>query len=129
MVRAHGLSPRRTKRDDVISPGTRKNTGGIIIGVAIRCRARRFEFLGVIRWMTNHRVPVQPSTTILVGVKHIARAPTRHRLCASLDGQLLWAGLSQVGVAAGHRTVSDSIKGLDDEREVEAVDEADVVEI
>ena len=129
MVRAHRLSPRRTKRDDVISPGTRKNTGGIIIGVAIRRRARLFEFLGVICWMTDHGVPVQPSTTILVGVEHIACTPTRHRLCAGLDGELLRAALSQVGVATGHCTVSDSIKGLDDEREVEAVDEADVVEI
>lgn len=129
MVRAHGLRPRRTKRDDVISPRTRKNTGGIIVGVAIRRRARRFEFLGVIRWTTDHGIPVHPSTTILIGVEHIARAPARHRLAAGLDGELLRAGLSQVVITAGDRTVSGAVEGFDGEGEVEPVDEADVVEV
>ncbi|URE41652.1 hypothetical protein MUK42_37485 [Musa troglodytarum] len=107
-----------------------EDAGRVVVRVAVRRRARRLERLGIVRRLARGRVPEHAAAAVLVGVEHVARAPARHRLPVDPDGQLRGAGPSQVAVAAGGAAVAAlRIDRRHHHRQVEAVDEADVVEV
>lgn len=121
--------PGRTEGDDIVSPGASENTGRIIVCVAIRRRTNLLELLRVIRRLTNHRIPVDAPTTVLVRIKHVTRTTARHRLSADFQGELRRAGGPQVTVASGDTAIPLPVNWGDGHWQVESVDEADVVKI
>lgn len=121
--------PVRAEGNDIIRVRTRKNTRRIVVRVAIRPGAGVLELLRIIRRLTRGRISEIAPATILIRIENIAGAPARHRLAVDPNGELLGAVFSQISVAAGDAAVSLAVDRRDDDGEVEAVDEADVVEI
>lgn len=121
--------PGRTKWDHIISDWscTGYNTGKIVISKARSCRASCFEQSGIIGSQTRRRSVEFPSATILIFVKYIASTPTRDDLPVGFQGQLRRAVGPQIGVTSGGAAVPFAAERLHDDRQVEAVDEADVI--
>uniref|UniRef100_A0A0D9XAJ9 Uncharacterized protein n=1 Tax=Leersia perrieri TaxID=77586 RepID=A0A0D9XAJ9_9ORYZ len=94
--------------------------GGIIISVAIRFGASRFEQLRVLRRMASIRIPIGAIAAVIRPAKRLAGAPAS---AAVAGAELGGAPLVEIDEAAGVRAVGDG--GLDEHGEIVAVDEAD----
>ena len=121
--------PLCAKGNHIISPSAGKYTRGIIIGIAIRFWTSRFEELRVVRWLASHGVAVDAAAAVLVGVEHVAGAAAPHSPFAGAEGELGGAARAEVAVAARRAAVAAPVDRDDGHGQVEAVDEADVVEV
>jgi hypothetical protein len=129
VVRAHRSLPGGAEGDGVVGVGAGEDAGGIVVGVAVGGGAGGLELLGVEGGLARRRVAVHPPAAVLVGVEDVAGAPARHRPPVHLLRQLRRAAVPQVAVAPGHRAVALPVERAHHHGEVEAVHEADVVEV
>lgn len=129
MVTAHLMVPAGAKADDVIGGVAGENTGRIIVRITIRRRTRLLKLLRVNRRPASQRVPIRSSATVLIGVKHIAGAPAGDDFPFRFYRQCRRAIGSQIAIAACQAALSGSVDWRHRHRQIEAVDEADVVKI
>ena len=121
--------PGGAEGNDIISAWTSEDAGWIIVGITIRSGTSLLKLLGIKGGFASGGVPIKPSAAILVRVKHVTRATAPNGLAVSLKGQFVRASGSQVGVAPRWGAVSLSVNGPDGDRDVEAVHQANVVEV
>lgn len=68
-----------------------------------------------------------PSATVLILVINITSTPASNRLPVGFQCQLRRAAGQKVGVTTGGATVTFAAEWLHDDRQVEAIDKADVI--
>lgn len=129
MVRAYLSFPGRAEGDDIISSRTSEDAGWIIVRITVRSGTSFLKLLGIKGGFASGGVPIIPSAAILVRVKHVTRATAPNRLPVSLNGQFVRASSSEVGVAPRGGAVSLSVNGPNGDGDVEAVHQANVVEV
>lgn len=117
---------RRAKCDGIIGAGASESAGGVIVGVAIRSRTSRFEYLRVFRRLTGRRWTIRATTAVFRRPKLLTRASTR---AAVSRLKLRWTLPIQVRHAPGRPTCAGSTGPLDDHRQIVPVDKTDIVEI
>lgn len=115
-----------TKGNCIISGGTCKSTGSIIVSVAIRSGTSSLEHLRVNRGPASSRWPIRAAAAVLRATKSLTRALTR----APIGGSKLSRALPvQIGGTPGWSTHTRPAISLHDHRQVVTVDEAHVVEV
>ncbi|KAL6964366.1 hypothetical protein U1Q18_035421 [Sarracenia purpurea var. burkii] len=118
-----GAASTRMERRKTISP---EGGGG---AASSERRARLFENPRIVRRQTGNRIGKRPSATILVRIEDVTRAPARDDLPVDLVHELRWTIGPQVVVAAGNAAVSFALNGRDHQRQIESVNQADIVVI
>lgn len=68
----------RAKGDDIVSLGTSKDTGWVVVSVRVSLRASDFEDFGVSRWFAREWVTEGAGATVLWRVESRASAFTRY---------------------------------------------------
>lgn len=114
------------KREGIISTGTSKRAGRIIVRITIRPRTSRLEHLRVNRRLTQGRRVIRAATAVLRAPKRLASALAP---AAVAHPQLRRALQIQVGHAPGRRAHTRPATRLHYHGHVVAVHEAHVVEI
>ena len=95
-----GIAGSRTEGDGVVGAGAGEGRRGVVVGVAVRPRARPLEHLRVHRRVTRVRIAVVAAAAVLRRAERLARAPAS---LAMAGLQLGGAPLVEVHDAPGRR--------------------------
>lgn len=127
------LSIRRAKCDDILLCHARVERCRFIKGISRSLRTNILKKLGISRGFARARAPKFPLATILIIPQPKARAFAPHHapvVPVAQHHQIVGTAHVQVGLASRYAAAGRGFAGGDDgDREVEAVDYADVVEV